>query len=131
MTAMATTPVPSPLAVDGVVINDPGARTLFVRLSESAGGNEKLLWRESHTALRRAEEAGWPRSHPFVWGGALGNREIVHGLPADGLMLKFHFPVGEPAYAKLISRPGLRAIVTMDRELRRFLNVRFLHVGRP
>jgi hypothetical protein len=43
------------------------------------------------------------------------------------LALTFHFPVGVEAYAKLIGRPGLAAIVTVDRELCRFMSVQFLN----
>jgi hypothetical protein len=64
---------------------------------------------------------------PVGW--CFGNRPIVHGLPGDGLALTFHFPAGMEAYAKLISRPGLAAIVTLDRELCRFQSVQF--VNRP
>jgi hypothetical protein len=31
------------------------------------------------------------------------------------------------AYQKLVSKPGSAAIVVLDRELRRFLNVQFRH----
>jgi hypothetical protein len=92
---------------------------------------------EACQALRKAEESGWPASSPFLWGGALGNHQIVHGLPGDGLALTFHFPadVGDGVYGKLIGRPGvgrdcsadpgLAAIVTLDRELCRFVSVQF------
>jgi hypothetical protein len=76
-----------------------------------------------------AEEAGWRTAHPFVWDGALGNREIIHGWPGENLTLTLHFPAGEPAYANLVSKPGLTAIVVLDRDLRRFLNVQFRHAG--
>jgi hypothetical protein len=94
---------------------------------ETASGYQKLLWREAHQALTRAAESGWRTAHPYVWGGALGNRQIVHGQPGDYLTLTFHFPAGESVYAKLVSKPGLAAIVTADREQRRFLSVRFLN----
>jgi hypothetical protein len=127
MTAMATTPVPQPVAIDGAVTNDVATRTLVVRRPETASGYQKLLWREAHQALTRAAESGWRTAHPYVWGGALGNRQIVHGQPGDYLTLTFHFPPGEPAYAKLVVKPGLTAIVTMDRGLRRFMGVQFRH----
>jgi hypothetical protein len=102
-----------------------------VRLPDSAGGDAISLWRQAYSQLRRAEESGWPASHPFLWGGAFGNRQIVHGKPGDGLALTFHFPagVGDGVYAKLIGRPGLAAIVTIDRGLCRFLSVQFLNCG--
>jgi hypothetical protein len=100
-----------------------------VRLPDSAGGHARSLWRQAHAQLVAAEQSGWPAATPFLWGGALGNRQIVHGLPGDGLALTFHFPagVGDGVYPKLISKPGLAAIVTLDCELCRFLSVQFLN----
>lgn len=119
--------LPSPQALHAVVTPDYEARTLAVRLPDIAGGHAVSLWRQAYGQLRRAEESGWPAVHPFLWGGALGNRQIVHGLPGDGMALLFHFPAGEVAYTKLVSKPGLTAIVTVDRELCRFLSVQFLN----
>jgi len=128
MTAVSVT---APLAIHAPVTNDVDARTLVVRRPENIGGYAKLMWRESHEALVRAEEAGWPLGYDFVWGGAFGDRQIVHAAPGANLTLRFHFPlgvrvpVGGNVYAKLISKPGLFGIVTMDRERRRFLSCRF------
>ena len=55
MTA-ATTPVPQPYIVDGVVDIDTPSRTLAVRLSELEKGYGRLLWREAHRQLRASEE---------------------------------------------------------------------------
>jgi hypothetical protein len=63
---------------------------------------------------------------PFLWGGAFGNRQIVHGKPGDGQQLVFHFPLGESAFARLIGKPGLRAIVTIDRNLCQFMSCQFI-----
>jgi hypothetical protein len=123
----ATVRLPQPVVIHAPVTSDPGARTLTVRRPESAGGYDKLLWREAHEAFVRAEEAGWPAWHRFVWGGDGRDRQIVHGSPGGNLTVKFHFPVGVGAYAKLVGKPGLSAMVTLDRELRRFLNVQFRH----
>jgi hypothetical protein len=56
---MATTPIPQPAAIDGVVTNDVATRTLVVRRPEDASGYQKLLWREAHQALVAAAESGW------------------------------------------------------------------------
>jgi hypothetical protein len=71
------------------------------------------------------------RRAPFPVGWRFWEPPDVHGLPGDGLALTFHFPagVGDGVYAKLIGRPGLAAIVTLDRELCRVLSVQF--VNRP
>lgn len=80
MTALrATERLPSPFAVDGVVVIDYAARVLAVRLPDSAGGHARSLWRQAHVQLVAAEQSGWRTAHPYVWGGALGNRQIVHG----------------------------------------------------
>jgi hypothetical protein len=62
-----------------------------------------------------------------VWADVPGGRRVVHGLPADGGMLGFHFPPGTAGYAELVSKPSLWAIVTMDISTRRILGVRFLN----
>jgi hypothetical protein len=66
---------------------------------------------------------------PQVWASAPGARQIVHGLPGEAGTLKFHFPagVGDGVYAKLISKPGLYAIVTLDKGTHHILGVRFLN----
>ena len=127
MTAIATTRIPTPLIVDGAVTNDVPSRTLVVRLSESAGGYAQLLWREVHQALVKAQESGWRTSAPTLWGGALGNRQIVHGLPGDYQTLLFHFRAGESVYSELVGKPGLTATVALDRKLCHFMNVQFLN----
>jgi hypothetical protein len=128
VTASATTPLPQPMAVDGVVFNDPATRTLHVRLSDQASGYAKLLWQQGWQQLRRAEETGWWRSGvPDVWASAPGAYRVVHGLPGEAGTLKFHFPTGTTAYSELISKPGLAAIVTVDRAGHRILTVTFVH----
>jgi hypothetical protein len=132
MTTMATTRLPQPAAVDCAVTNDPATRTLFMQLSERAGGYQKLLWREAHGALRRAEESGWGGNDSPVWAHAPGRDRIAYAVPGDLLSLKFHFPVGSgDAYGALVGKPQLYAIVTIDRESHRLLTVKFLHRGRP
>src|SRR4029453_4157586 len=41
-------------------------------------------------------------------------RQVAHGVPGDYGTLLFHFPAGVTAYAELVSKPGLTAIVTLD-----------------
>jgi hypothetical protein len=53
-----TTPVPQPLAIDGVVFSDPATRTLTVRLADSVQGYGRLLWKQGWQTLRQAEESG-------------------------------------------------------------------------
>jgi hypothetical protein len=129
VTATATTPVPQPLAVDGVVFNDTATRTLHVRLSDQANGYTRLLWQQGWQALRRAEESGYTSAVPMVWASAPGAYQIAHGLPGEAGTLKFHFPPGVAAYSELISKPGLTAIVTVDRGTHHILGVRFLNRG--
>jgi hypothetical protein len=124
----ATEKLPTPLAVDGVVVTDVLARTLGVRLSELANGYSRMWWRTAHTALKAAVENGWA-NHPFVWAAIPGARQVAHLQPADFLMLSVHFPVGTAGISELISRPGLAAIATIDRNSGRFVGVKFLNLG--
>src|SRR5687767_405059 len=121
MATAATTTLPSPLTITAPVTVDFANMALIVRRPDGAGGYDKLLWRESHQALARAEEAGWPRSTSFVYGSAPGHYQFGHAAPGPNLTLLFAFAVGTPAakvYAELVSRPGLHAFVTADRSLR-------------
>jgi hypothetical protein len=128
----ATVPVPQPLAVAAPVTIDVANMALIVRRPEAAGGSEKLLWREAHGQLVKAEELGWPASMPLLWGSAPGNYQFVPAVPGPNLTLRFVFAPGTAAagvYATLVGAPGLSAIVTADRATRYFLNVKFLHRG--
>jgi hypothetical protein len=122
--------IPQPQAVDGVVDIDIATRTLIVRRSELANGYTRLLWREAHRALVADEETGWRNAQP-VWASTVGAGDrIAYAVPGDGLALKFRFPpTADSAYTKLISRPGLAAVVTIDRGTCRFLRVGFTNRG--
>ena len=79
---------------------------------------------------QQAEESGWRISSrvPDVWASAPGAYRVVHGLPTEGGQLSFHFPASpHSAYSKLIGKPGLAAIVTLDRNTHHILGVKFLH----
>lgn len=130
MTAIATTPLPQPLAITAPVTVDFANMALVVRRPEAAGGYEKLLWREAHQALVKAEESGWPASTPYLWASAPGHNQFGHAAPGPNLTLLFAFVVGTPAakvYAELVGRAGLFAFVTADKSARRFLGVTFRH----
>ena len=128
MSLYATEKLPSPLVLEAVVITDVLARSLAVRLSENAGGYQKLWWKTAHTALKAAVENGWA-NHPFVWASTPTAYQVAHVQPADFSMLTVHFPVGTAGFSELISRPGLYAIAVIDRNSSRFLSVKFLHRG--
>jgi hypothetical protein len=123
---LQTEKLPAPIAIDGVVVADVVARTLGVRLSETASGYQRLWWKQAHQQLKAAVESGWAR-HPFVWASTPTAYQVAHVQPADFAMLQVTFPVGTAGYSELISRPGLYAIVTVDRSSGRFLTVKFLH----
>ena len=122
--------LPQPQAVDGVVDVDVAARTLFVRRSELSNGYSKLLWREAYGHLVADEESGWRNASP-VWASTVGGfDQAAHAVPGEGLALKFRFPpTADSAYTKLISRPGLAAVVSIDRSSCRFLRVGFTNRG--
>jgi len=77
----ATTRLPQPLAATAVVTNDVPSRTPVVRLSEAAEGYARLLWRQGHQALVKAEHGIRPGA-PTVWALDARRRQIGHGLPA-------------------------------------------------
>jgi hypothetical protein len=97
-----------------------------VRLPETANGYARLLWREAHGALKAAAEDGW-RTHPFLWASTPTAYQAAHVKPGELQTLTVHFPPGEPSYSKLVSKPGLYAITTIDLSSRRFLTVKFLN----
>jgi hypothetical protein len=120
--------LPRPVAVDGVVFHDVLSRTLSVRLSDRASGYERLLWTQAWQRQRRSREAGWPvDGAPWLFADVPGAPRVAHGLPAEGGVMSFHFPVGVAGYSGLISKPGLVAIVTIDRATHQFLSCRFLN----
>jgi hypothetical protein len=126
--AAARTPLPRPRAISAPVTVDVANMALIVRRPETAGGSEKLLWREAHAALVKAEESGWPRGTSYVWGSAPGNYQFVHMASGPNLTLLARFTVGTPAakvYAELVVAAGLSAFVTADLSSRRFLSVTF------
>jgi hypothetical protein len=129
MTAAAVR-LPSPVAIRAPVTIDIANMSLVVRRPDSAGGYEKLIWREAHGALVKAEELGWPASMPVVRGSAPGNYQFAPAKPGPNLTLLFAFTVGTPAakvYAELVGASGLYAFVSADRETHRFLGVSFKH----
>ena len=120
--------LPQPQAIDAVVFVDAVSRTLTVRLPDRAGGYERLLWVQGWQQLRRGQEAGWPPgSAPWVYADLPGAPRVVHGQPGEGGTLRFHFPPGTPGFAELISKPGVVAIMTVDRGTQQFLTCRFLN----
>jgi hypothetical protein len=123
---LQTEVVPQPFAVDGVVVNDLATRSLNVRLSETASGYQRLWWRQAWLQLKAGWEDGW-RRHPHVRASAPGTRDVAIVHPGDFQTLTVSFAPGVTAYTELISRPGLVAIVTVDRNTSRFTGVKFLH----
>jgi hypothetical protein len=79
----ATTPVPSPLAVTGVVSNDLSKRTLTVRISDNEQGFPRLCWKEAYQALRRSEQSGWRTAHPTVWASTDSADKVASAVAGD------------------------------------------------
>ena len=123
-----STPLPSPMAMLGLVTIDNWQRNLIVRRPENLSGYEKLAWRRGHELLVQAEQSGWPSTGaPFVYAHGAGQTDIAYAVPGDNLTLKFHFPAGKDAYRELVSKPGLTAFVTVDRSTGFFMSCRFRH----
>ena len=99
------------------------SRTLSVRLPQTEVGYSRLLWREAFQAYVKAEESGWG-GDVQLWAG---DRD-AYAVPGELQTLNFHFPPSVAAYAQLVGKPGLYAIVTIDRGTSRFLSVRFLNL---
>jgi hypothetical protein len=114
-----TDAVPRPLLDDGVVSIDSRNRTLTVRPSRDASGYAKLLWRDGVAA-----QAATPQP-PTVWAAGAGQSKVSFGLPTDDGALEFRFAVGDPVYRELVSTPGLRARIVVDRASRQILGVTF------
>jgi hypothetical protein len=130
MSLYATTPVPSPLAVVGVVSNDWSSRTLTVRISDNERGFPRLCWKEAYAALRRSEQSGWRTGQPTIWAGTDSADKVASATPGDNTdngRLVFSFAPGQQAYTQLVGKPGLTAFVILDRSTHRFLSVKFRH----
>jgi hypothetical protein len=122
----ATESLPQPVVVGGVVFNDVAARTLVVRLSETASGYQSLIYQQAWQALRQAEESG--RGGQTVWAHSPDALQVAFATPGDYGTLLFHFPTGSgSAYQQLVSRPGLTASMGLNRSTNRFISVTFKH----
>jgi hypothetical protein len=124
----ATTPLPSPLAVVGVVSSIIPERALVVRISDTASGYERRCWREAFAALRRSEEGGWRDAAPAVYASTDKADKVASAVAGDaafGGLLRFTFRPGEESYMQLVGQPGLTCFVVLDREQQRFLSVKF------
>jgi hypothetical protein len=122
--------LPRPRAIDGAVENDISNRTLIVRRPKHTAGYEAFMWRQAHKHLVNADERGWYNSDANVRCSTPGHPDLVSATPGENLTLRFHFPAGTPAgkvYTELVSKPGLTAVVVVDRGTLYFLNVKFLN----
>jgi hypothetical protein len=118
------------LAVVGVVSIDVANRVLSVRISDLEQGFPRFSWKESYAALRRSEQSGWRTAGPTVWAGTDSADKVASataGDNTDGGRLVFSFAPGQQAYTQLVGKPGLTALVVLDRSAHRFLSVKFKH----
>jgi hypothetical protein len=128
----ATKPLPRPRAIDGAVENDIFNRTLIVRRPKHIAGYEAFMWRQAHEHLVNAEERGWYNSDAYVRCSTSGHPDIVSATPRCESDITVSLPAGTPAgkvYTEMVSKPGLAAIVVVDRGTLYFLNVKFLHLS--
>ena len=58
-------------------------------------------------------------------GGGRWESKACFGLPTDDNALEFRFRRGDPVYRRLVSTPGLRANIVVDRVSRQILGVTF------
>jgi hypothetical protein len=120
-------PVPQPMAINAVVVNDFANRTLFARLPDTLTGPGRIAWADGWQALQLAEERGWDSRTPSLWASTKTAERVARVTAGEGQQLKVFFQSGNAAYSQLIGKPGLYAIVTADRAARYFLRVLFLH----
>lgn len=86
MTAAASTRLPSPMAVTGVVSYVISERALVVRISDTASGYERLTWKEAWRALKSAEERGWRGyADPTVWADTAKADKVAHAVAGDAV----------------------------------------------
>jgi hypothetical protein len=122
------------MAVVGVVRSVVSERVLLVRVSDNENGYARSTWQAAYGALKSAEESGWSRNRntPTVWASTDKSDNVafaVAGDPVFGGLLKFTF-AGEAAYSQylqMVAKPGLTAVVVLDRETHRFLSTKFRH----
>jgi hypothetical protein len=118
---VTSTTLPRPLIDDGHVTNDLFTRTLTVGPAPHASGTAKLLWRDAVRALDGP--AGFART---PWANGAGQSQVAHGLQTDdGAALEFRFHRWHPQYKQLVSTPGLRARIALDRATGQIISVTF------
>jgi hypothetical protein len=83
-----------------------------------------VLWGEGVRAQAEAAASRYA-GPPTVWASGGGETKIAYGLPAGRDGLKFQFGRGDPVYKKLVSTPGLRATIVVDRGSSQILGVTF------
>jgi hypothetical protein len=60
------------------------------------------------------------------WANGGGETQIAFGVPTnDHAALEFRFHVGHPMYRELVSTPGLRARIALDRASGQIISVTF------
>lgn len=121
---MTSAPLLRPLAADGAVTIDPRKRALVVRPARNAPGYAKALWSEGVRAQAESAASMYGGA-PTVWASGGGQSKISFGLPGDDETLRFRFARGDLVYRKLVSTPGLRATIVVDRASSQILGVRF------
>jgi hypothetical protein len=134
----ATTVLPRPRAISAPVKNDVSSRTLVVSRPRDCSGHEAFMWRQAWERLANREERGWATNLPVwavndvptVWCSAPGHSKLVAATPGENLTLRFAFQPGTPeskVYGELVSKPGLSALVTVDRGTLYFLGVKLFN----
>ena len=129
MSLLAQERLPQPHGITAAVSADIAARTLTVRISDFASSYQRQQWKEAWRALKSSEESGRPAT---LWANAKGAYHCAFATLADAAFsgqLAFRFRPGEQAFSQLVGRPGLTAIVWVDRETHRFINVDFKHAS--
>jgi len=102
---------------------DPDTRTVIVRPAADADGYAKLLWRQGHAALVKAEQTRGRSGSNTVWAHSPGHRQVAYATPGQEATLRFKLSPDD--YREITNTPDLRAVVVVDRATSRILNVSF------
>jgi hypothetical protein len=131
MAIAASTPIPQPMAVVGVVSPLIPERVLVVRISDNENGYARSTWKTAYQALKRSDESGWRTAEPTVYGSTDKADRVAYasaGDPVFGGLLKFRFN-DDSAFLQLVYNP-VTAVVLLDRSSHRLLGCKFRNAKR-
>jgi len=113
-----------PLAAPAAIAIDPDTRTVIVRPAPEADSYARILWREGHSHLARTHGT---LQEETMWANIPGHLQVAAGQPGREGTVRFQLQPDD--YRRLTSTRNLRAMVVVDRDTSRILNVSFRSSG--